>query len=424
MFPQHCIYYVLFFVLVEVQLLSTSGSVDTSITNSYSAIEVIPNSISVQKIKLQYGSIQKWLGQGDWWGFGDSSKAGHMVLHNPRWKVEQISVNETIFLRKLDDTNVNPCYELKTTEFKSRRFCYPAIMITGYPKCGTSAIFDLIAHHPATKAVGARGKENCRRFVETDETGALSRWWYLKTLKKEFYTSKDKYLVDGCIYTQFNMKINSLLKNPRTVYIVIIRDYANFLWSYYNYWCKKGYDDNCGSGNWAIAGVHKRTPDLFHNILLQGNNATNPLPTIDPCKDSKTFFRTYLETLWKQIPKHMTIVVANELLETYPEEVWQRIALITGINQTHPNIEKFKKLRVNTQSNRGVNLREDKSAYNRGIYNTSGFKPMREDTRTMLNACWLEDCVWVSHLLGFAYAACKNDPRLANFTTLVEERAL
>ena len=115
----------------------------------------------------------------------------------------------------------------------------------------------------------------------------------------------------------------------------------------------------------------------------------------------------------------MTIVTANELLETHPEEVWRGIARTIGLNQTHPNMESFNKLRVNTQSNRGVHLRENKAAYNRGIYNTSGFRPMREDTRNLLNACWLEDCVWVSLLLGLAYETCRKDPRLEHLKSIV-----
>jgi Sulfotransferase domain len=371
----------------------------------YHDLEVIASSQSVDNIKRKYGSIKAWLGPGEWWAFRDSQNL-QMVVQNTKYTVEQMFSNETIFLRKLNESNINTCYELKTTEFKLRRFCYPAIMITGYPKCGTSAVFDLIASHPSTRTVGARGKENCHRFVEADEAGTLSRFWFLKTLKKEFYTLKDKYLVDGCIYTEFNIRVNMILRKPNTLYIVIIRDFPTFLWSYYNYWCRKGYDDDCNSGNWAIPGSHKRSPELFHEMVTGGSTVNNPLITKDPCGEASSFFKSYLEALWRHVPKHKTVVVANEQLETKPEEVWAKIAKTVGLPEVHPNVGKFKRIRFNTQSKKGAESKQDYSEYRKGTYNISNFMPMKDMTRAVLNKCWKPDCVWISAVAGYQYPSC------------------
>jgi hypothetical protein len=39
------------------------------------------------------------------------------------------------------------------------RFCYPAIIVTGLPKCGTSAMYDLLTRIP--KSLVMHEKENC-----------------------------------------------------------------------------------------------------------------------------------------------------------------------------------------------------------------------------------------------------------------------
>ena len=117
------------------------------------AIRPSPSAI---RLRQKHGSIRNWLGPGEWWAFQNTAKDVE-IKYNVKWKVEQMGVNETIFLKKLPDLhNVNTCYELRTTELKFRRFCYPSIMVTGYPKCGTSAIFDLLISHPSTRPVGSR----------------------------------------------------------------------------------------------------------------------------------------------------------------------------------------------------------------------------------------------------------------------------
>jgi len=327
---------------------------------------------AIEYIKNKYGSIEKWLGPGKWWHFQDSpftSIKSSNSLKYSKHRVDQMKPNETIFIKKINSKNINTCYQLKTTDFKARTFCYPAIVITGYPKCGTSALYNLISRHPRIDSVSAWGKENCHRFVEAEESGTFSIWGYIKSLKKEFYTSNDKVLADGCIYSDFNLKISSLLHAPNTYYVVILRDYASLLWSAYNFWCKKGYDKNCAEGNWAIPGVHKRSPELFDKLVLWNLKPASPLLTKNPCKDAKKIFRSYLENFWKSIPRNMTVIVSNEQMETNPQLIWETIANKVGLDSFHPSIDKFKLFRINTQSHRGANIcKNDINLVNLYIY--------------------------------------------------------
>ncbi|KAJ1380753.1 hypothetical protein B484DRAFT_411936 [Ochromonadaceae sp. CCMP2298] len=64
------------------------------------------------------------------------------------------------------------------------------------------------------------------------------------------------------------MKFRELIRRPeKTTYIVMVRNYADMLWSSYNFWCKPPFDGDCEYSKWAVAGVHVRTPELFHSLV-------------------------------------------------------------------------------------------------------------------------------------------------------------
>ena len=68
----------------------------------------------------------------------------------------------TITLRKIEHENLySSCYEVRCINYAGRkncpdpsdpkaiiRFCYPAVIVTGVPKCGTSAMYDLLTRIP------------------------------------------------------------------------------------------------------------------------------------------------------------------------------------------------------------------------------------------------------------------------------------
>lgn len=92
--------------------------------------------------------------------------------------------------------------------------CYPAIIITGLPKCGTSAMYDLLSKMPG--AVTMHEKENC------PATRRRSHWQFLNSLPSAQSLTADSIIVDGCIDVNVNMKIRTILHNPNTYYIVSV----------------------------------------------------------------------------------------------------------------------------------------------------------------------------------------------------------
>ena len=132
---------------------------------------------------------------------------------------------QNLRLRKLNHPS-NPyhtCYEVHCQNTYSNhcpedegssmiQVCYPAIIITGFPKCGTSAMYDLLSRVPG--AVTMHEKENC------PFTRRRPHWIYFNSLPRMDALSPRSLIIDGCIDIINNMKIRGLINNPDTYYLV------------------------------------------------------------------------------------------------------------------------------------------------------------------------------------------------------------
>ena len=324
-----------------------------------------------------------------------------------------------VYLRKLssDDGDIHTCYEYKVvdnngiTDFilSTNTFCYPSVIITGVPKCSTSAIYALL--HAWPHAIVMEDKEHClfRKSITITQ--------YFDTLPQK--VNPGEFIIDGCIEVISNMRLREILHNPNTFYIVMTRNYADWIWSAYNYWCDAGVEDRCdtAAGSWAETGVHHRTPELFHDIVM---NSVNKNFTQDqyvskyirnPCDKAKTMYNSYLNYLWSRVSPELTMVIASEDFEVNVEQVWLRIVKTIGLSTTyHPTLEQFKSVRYNTQlqKTRGADVTINATLFKHGIYTISGHKPMLESTRLALDTCWKPDCEYLTKYAGFQYSACES----------------
>ena len=127
-----------------------------------------------------------------------------------------------IYLRKidLDVRKVHSCYEYKVfnkfgNEIKTRTFCYPSVIITGYKKCSTSALYALLSHYPTTVKEGPGGKENCAFH---GLLGKRKLDVYFDSLPER--VAMNEMIIDGCIYLESNLRTMIILRNPNTFYVV------------------------------------------------------------------------------------------------------------------------------------------------------------------------------------------------------------
>lgn len=91
-------------------------------------------------------------------------------------------------------------------------FCYPAIIVTGIPKCGTSAMYEILCKYP--HAIRMEVKENCP-FARK-----RSYWNYFHSLPQFSAVQRDSLIVDGCINIASNLRARIALRNPNTIYVV------------------------------------------------------------------------------------------------------------------------------------------------------------------------------------------------------------
>lgn len=297
--------------------------------------------------------------------------------------------------------------------------CYPAIIITGLPKCGTSAMYEVLAKFPG--AIKMEAKENCAHHRRRPH------WKYLQSLPRMENLGATSLVIDGCIDLSVNMKMRTILNEPNVQYIVMVRDYADMLWSSYNFWCHPQYDANngdCGFEKWVQPGVHKRSPGMFHDIMLLDSNGTtdavqpftypiktNPwdnwYPPHRPVIGAESYYKGLIsKTLFHRNCQNLTTVIASEELDAHPMDVALRISNILHFDITGLDLSSLYNKRVNTQDHKGESNLVNISSYSPGLYKASDYKPMLSETRALLNKHWKEDCIYVSVLANYTYAAC------------------
>ena len=135
-------------------------------------------------------------------------------------------------------------------------FCYPSIIVHGVGKCGTSAAYRIISEHP--QVLGGHIKENC---VESNRT-TRHLFSYFKDLSIQTRRATQRNmstLLSGCVRQSFNKNMIKVLKVPKTVYVILTRNMADYMWAGYNYWCTPIMDKNCThTGHRTIEGLHHR----------------------------------------------------------------------------------------------------------------------------------------------------------------------
>jgi hypothetical protein len=353
---------------------------------------------------------------------------------------------QILHLRKLEDhpNKWHSCYEVhcenewknfcppKDSPESTIQFCYPAIVITGVPKCGTTATYDLLSRYSG--AITMFEKENCP-YVRR-----RSHWEFFHTLPKASDVKPGQLLIDACLSTEKehlnNMRIRRLLHEPETLYILMTRNYADMVWSSYNYWCKREYDGlSCDNTRW-VHSDYNRSISLFHDMVIKDKEGTldkfdSPFhgDMIRPCINAGGYFKEFAEIkMWSDRPGQYitrgtdpehTLFMASEELESDPMSIWIKISKYfgmkvnrdTGANDSNDyrlELGNFRDFRKNTQDNKGTNTGIPIADYRPGVFAISNYEPLRDDTRKILDECWIEDCKYVSKATGYSYAACAN----------------
>lgn len=275
------------------------------------------------------------------------------------------SVTEDIIVKPYDKSaglqgnimDSHSCYLALRTGVEHKIFCYPYIVISGTPKAGTSALFQLLESHP--NFYGGERKELCPASNSTGDVWAY--FTQLQRMTNIAKRSKDtQVLVNGCINQKINIMVHAWLRQPRTNYLVLTRDLGDLVWATYNFWCFREYDHCDSFGSWADRSHDYRSAGMFHELVLSQKAGkfqySFPAPlryNIFPSDRNDGLYqlteRIFIEG---NISSDQVVFIASEAMDSNVSSVWARIVEKTHISipqaKFHPNLEHFGSIRVNT----------------------------------------------------------------------------
>ena len=201
---------------------------------------------------------------------------------------------------------------------------------------------------------------------------------------------------------------------------VMVRNYADMLWSSYNFWCKREYDgEHCDYSKWADPAHHRRSPELFHELVTLDANRTEGVvqpfyyPMEKPCINAGGYYHEFvLNFLASRQLQNYTVLVAAEELDAFPLHVLRRISALLQYDTAGVDLEPHLRVRVNTQELKGTTASVRLQQYRPGRYNISGYRPMLSETRALLDRCWEFDCKKLAEMSPYRYTACFPEQQL------------
>ena len=294
------------------------------------------------------------------------------------------------------------------------------LSILGFPKAGTSQLYKLLSSHPNTEPVFKR-KEYCvdhNHFLDytmphNQDNETLYHlqkklWVYHKhVLHKRTIAPPSQMLVNACLQTvelDYHLAYAALPESSK--FMLLFRDPADWLWASWNFWIDKNMDQPKPlDHDWASPGVHYRSPELFHELILSQG----------ALKSAGKRFRTMREQT-VHVPRRLLYLVGrNRVLFIKSEDMKAsnnnhnmdtflgRLSNFTGLSQ-----DKFDQNVAHGQTNCNAhkgfqNLCHSSSS---SAYEITHYRPMLQATRQFIYIQFHEECkVWAEEF-GIIYRDC------------------
>ena len=157
--------------------------------------------------------------------FSIAAFSGAVKKESVYWDISagsKVVPGQNLRLRKLHHSSNahHSCYEItcqgvhcmgESAGNATIEVCYPAVVITGLPKCGTSAMYILLSKFPGS--ITMTEKENC-------PFGGQSLWTFFQSLPRMSAVGDHSLVISGCLQVAKNMQIKEALRHPQTHYIV------------------------------------------------------------------------------------------------------------------------------------------------------------------------------------------------------------
>ena len=101
----------------------------------------------------------------------------------------------------------------------------------------------------------------------------------------------------------------------------LVRDAADRLWASYNYWCDYTTESDCKIGGHVIPDVHIRTPEKFHNLILDNEPKKLIIPNRAEVFNMYTHPIQMIENMGSLKYIH---VIASEKMKFNLPDVWEK----------------------------------------------------------------------------------------------------
>lgn len=312
-----------------------------------------------------------------------------------------------LVVEKLPEISDRECYvthDKKDSAMESH-FCYPSVVVAGFPKCGTSFMFKALAGHPSLRAT--RRKEMCLGGVKSESWEEFLP--HLSVDVSPASVGSMQRTLSGCLHTGANVEAAMSLAVSKTKYIFVVRHVADMLWAAYNYWCIPQLDSHCKPGQ-RTAKLHHRSPEGFHNRILAGL----PMGGGIPMGLEGNCFKPSLKRAISAFGRDNVVVVKSEdMLPTLDKEI--RLshlrALLSSLGLDSPSEFEESYVAQSILVNSGYSL-ENRGEFvstsvrdisKRNVYEISDYKPMLEATREHLEGRWKNEQAWLRKNFGIEY---------------------
>jgi hypothetical protein len=294
------------------------------------------------------------------------------------------------------------------------------LSILGFPKAGTSQLFNLLVSHPHAAPVFKR-KEYCidhGHFLDYTLPQHLNNPNTLRSLKKNLFgyhsymlrkrsESRDRslQLINACLQPrEIEYHLSYTPMPEKSKYLLLFRDPADWLWASWNFWIDKHLDDRPAvDHDWATFGIHYRSPELFHELILSRESI----------KSAAKRFRTMREQTVHTPRRLIHLMGRDRLLFLKSEDMkatngrlpqfLEQLGTFTGLSVSGFNITVAQ---GQTNCNAQKGFRNVCAGATGSGYHITHNRPMLEETRKLIYIQFWEECkIWKIEF-GIVYQDC------------------
>lgn len=287
--------------------------------------------------------------------------------------------------------------------------CAPSVLVAGYEKCGTSALYFKLAKHPQILSHPFK-KEHCPL---NDTAEGTWNWISHPAMMRTYFEKNNSLLLNGCIALQSKpLALTELVRiSPGIKLLISLRNFADWSYSYYSYRCVPGFDTGCDKlkalnqkGLWK----NTRNPQNFANIVNSVGDENNPTPhpSFRIIRPSVLLYRPWLENMIRIVGRQSILILRQEDLTFSPNQTLSSIAQFIGIDETKFPPEAMSLVsNTNDRPSQVISVQNSTRKEVSNIVNSGSV--IFEETRAILNKFWQDECIWLRDSIGVHFSeAC------------------